>query len=590
MNDTLYAGGAFGGNGTDSMRLIAWWDAGQTQWRALRTSVSLKYPDHVYSLAVLGDTLVVVGQFDDGNQYSERVNLLLWANGDLHNLHSEDGITRNLGQKPRGMPPVPERTAIYVAVADKDAVYMGGTFPYSTYAMGAYPHEAPCLIAWNSVKQRWFTPGNGVNDVVNTLYAGRDGIYAGGSFISAGGMSALKIARWDRETWHALGDGLHQTTYIDNGEVYALNGNDAAVYAAGNFGRRGDPSEEPGWRDISNAAAWDGSQWNHLPIVKMSGDGKSTAPVEAIAMFGGSVYAGRNDRVMRWTGSEWTSVGIPQIPVTGIYTLVNDRDRHIYAGTRNGVYRWDGIADAWTTIGATDDSVIAIVIDGARLFAGGRFLTVNGTRYNRIAMYDIIGGNWSALGAGVERFDVRRPPSVEALAVSNGLVYVGGLFARAGDVTVNNIATWDGETWTPLGSGTDSVVKAIAINGDDIYLGGGFKVVGGTIPSWFFAHWNVRTTAAMGSMVRDRKQMALRVEPNPARDRVELRYRVPAGGTVRIGVYDMLGREVATVLEGSVEAGDHSVWLNVMNISAGIYYCRLEGIGSVMTTPLVLVR
>jgi hypothetical protein len=586
MNDTLYAGGTFGQSGTESMHLIAWWDAGGGAWKKLNAPEAITYPDIVYSLATHHDSLFVVGKFIIDDAW----NIMIWSHGNWHKLHSADSITRTLGQVPRGFPPIPEPSEIYAVASDGEQLYMGGTFPYSTYSLGTIPHPARCLVAWNVLKQRWVVMGRGVNDIVNTLLAGDDGIYAGGKFISAGGKAALKIARWEGGAWEALGDGLHPQEYIDNGAVNALTAYDKKIYAVGEFGRRGDPSEDVYWRDVSNVAAWDGSGWNHLPIVKMNGDGRSIAPVEAVVSFRGALYAGRNDKVMRWADTVWTSTGIPQLPVVGIYTLVNDKDQHIYAGTRNGVYGWDGIASAWTMIGATDDSVIAIAVDGSRLFAGGRFMKVGDMPANRIAMYDIIGGTWSTLGPGVDRFDVRRPPSVNALAVSNGLLYVGGLFSRAGDVTVGNIATWDGETWSPLGSGTDSVVKAIAIAGDDLYLGGGFKVVGGSIPSWFFAHWNAHATAAVAAGKHERKGMTLRAEPNPASDRVELRYTIPSGGRVRISVHDMLGREVGMILEENTSAGEHSVSFNAGELPAGIYYCRLEGMGSITTTQLVLVR
>jgi hypothetical protein len=69
-----------------------------------------------------------------------------------------------------------------------------------------------------------------------------------------------------------------------------------------------------------------------------------------------------------------------------------------------------------------------------------------------------------------------------------------------------------------------------------------------------------------------------------------LRYSVPSGGRVRISVHDMLGREVGTILEGSTSGGEHSVSFNAGEFPAGIYYCRLEGMGAIMTTQLVLVR
>jgi hypothetical protein len=45
---------------------------------------------------------------------------------------------------------------------------------------------------------------------------------------------------------------------------------------------------------------------------------------------------------------------------------------------------------------------------------------------------------------------------------------------------------------------------------------------------------------------------------------------------VTLKVYDVLGREVATLVDGAEEAGEHTVSWNAANQSGGIYYCRLQ--------------
>ena len=43
--------------------------------------------------------------------------------------------------------------------------------------------------------------------------------------------------------------------------------------------------------------------------------------------------------------------------------------------------------------------------------------------------------------------------SVYALTVYDGKLIAGGYFTTAGDVSANRIASWDGSSWSPLGSG-----------------------------------------------------------------------------------------------------------------------------------------
>ncbi|MBK6536285.1 MAG: hypothetical protein IPG09_00450 [Ignavibacteria bacterium] len=73
-------------------------------------------------------------------------------------------------------------------------------------------------------------------------------VYAGGSFLGAGGVSANRIAKWNGSSWSALGNGL-------NYKVYALEiiGND--VYAGGEFSIAGGQSAK-------KIAKWNGSEWS----------------------------------------------------------------------------------------------------------------------------------------------------------------------------------------------------------------------------------------------------------------------------------------------------------------------------------------
>jgi hypothetical protein len=591
MNDTLYAGGTFSRSGGEELHLVAWWDAVQSRWRKFNSeeSMPLFRSNHVSAFAVHGDSLFIGGNF----LVSGGMNLVIWSNGGWHPLQSRDGMDHVLLTLSPGGGVDP--THIYALVTDGEQVYTGGTFTV-TSGQGV-SHPAQYLAAWSTAKQRWVAIGSGVNDGVNALLAGSDGIYVGGVFISAGGMGISNIARWDGSGWHPLDDGLNPVTYsglssVSGGWVNMLATDGKTIYAAGGFGYRGDTSETDSWRNISNVAAWDGLRWNHMPVGKTMGEAPSAEQVTSIVSFRGTLYAGRNNYgLMRWADTAWTTMGFPPLPTGRIMTLVNDRDRHIYAGTGNGIYRWDGIADAWTKLGGTDFAVVTIVVDGTRLFAGGYFTEIDSIRYNHIAMYDIVSGSWSALGSGVDRFDPRQPPWVQSLAMSeDGLLYVGGLFSTAGGVLVNNIATWDGEVWRPLGSGTDNVVNAIAIDGDDIYLGGAFRNVGGNIPSWFFAHWNATGIAAAPMSKHEQERLTLRAEPNPAGESLQVRYSIPADGAISISMYDMLGREVAQVLDGRVTAGTHNVMFSTAALPAGIYYCRLQGMGVAMTAQLVVMH
>ncbi len=78
--------------------------------------------------------------------------------------------------------------------------------------------------------------------------------------------------------------------------------------------------------------------------------------------------------------------------------------------------------------------------------------------------------------------------------------------------------------------------------------------------------------------------------PNPAAGAVTLSYALTEASPVRLAVYDMLGRAVAVVAEGTVEAGAHEASLDASALPAGVYLIRLSTPHGARTTPLSIVR
>ena len=78
--------------------------------------------------------------------------------------------------------------------------------------------------------------------------------------------------------------------------------------------------------------------------------------------------------------------------------------------------------------------------------------------------------------------------------------------------------------------------------------------------------------------------------PNPFRGRATFRYALPASGRVTMTVYDMLGREVATLIDGVLPAGTHTVHFEAPHLASGVYVYRLETTGGAAMRKMLLVR
>ncbi len=132
-----------------------------------------------------------------------------------------------------------------------------------------------------------------------------------------------------------------------------------------------------------------------------------------------------------------------------------------------------------------DDTVYTLDVSGSTVYAGGRFLILDGQTRKRIAAIDSNGNvtNWNPNA---------KNSYVYAIAVSadGSTVYAGGTFSNIGGSSRNGIAALDpnvdtnnATTWDPDVSHTDpevtATVRAIAISDGIVYVGGEFTTVNG---------------------------------------------------------------------------------------------------------------
>lgn len=78
--------------------------------------------------------------------------------------------------------------------------------------------------------------------------------------------------------------------------------------------------------------------------------------------------------------------------------------------------------------------------------------------------------------------------------------------------------------------------------------------------------------------------------PNPFNPSTTIRYSLPAKTSVQMRVYNMLGVEVAVLVNGEQEAGYHEVRFNAEQLPSGMYFYRLQAGTTTETRRLLLVR
>jgi len=78
--------------------------------------------------------------------------------------------------------------------------------------------------------------------------------------------------------------------------------------------------------------------------------------------------------------------------------------------------------------------------------------------------------------------------------------------------------------------------------------------------------------------------------PNPFNPSTTIEYSIPESGNVTLKVFDVLGNEVATLVNGQNEAGKHKVEFDATGFNSGVYFYRIENGSSVETKKLVLLK
>jgi hypothetical protein len=78
--------------------------------------------------------------------------------------------------------------------------------------------------------------------------------------------------------------------------------------------------------------------------------------------------------------------------------------------------------------------------------------------------------------------------------------------------------------------------------------------------------------------------------PNPFNPTTVVSYQLPVASTVRLAVYDLLGREVAVLVNERKEPGNYNVQVNASGLASGVYLYRIQAGNYVKTMKMVVLK
>jgi hypothetical protein len=248
-----------------------------------------------------------------------------------------------------------------------------------------------------------------------------------------------------------------------------------------------------------------------------------------------------------------------------------------------------------TTTGETIDIAISgeagsqgFTVSPGRLFVGAtviageekrEMLTIanTGTLPVRITSTSITGSGAGDYALGAFPRLVLDPGAVEYLEVT----YRPSLSGVTSTATLTIVS--DAGTQTVSLEGTS--LKARGVDPTGVVPGIGIGVTQPGLDLVMGSTSSVREAAAAAAGVR-----FAAVRPNPARERAELVYALATGADVRLGLYDGTGRLVKDLGTSRASAGEHRVSVDVTDLAAGVYHCRLTAGGVELTQRLVVVK
>ena len=301
-------------------------------------------------------------------------------------------------------------------------------------------------------------------------------LYAGGRFNELyGGGPMSCISKWNGTQWDSLGSGVNDGGRVNKMVIYQNQ-----LIAAGTFG-------SIGGIPAKGLAKWTGSTWQPFADVMKSSGTQGivvTLYIDGTDLYVGGEFDSINGiaarSIARYDGTNWytyPSFFLNYVHIDAIITYNNE----LYIGGNfdggpnlKDIRKFDGTN--WVAVGnglsGANTFVTGFAIYQNLLYVSGYFLTIYGDPGNNIAIWD--GNSWSQAGQGV------MPANPLDIEVFNNKLYAAGQFNDASGIPVTYIAVWDGNTWSSFdGHIFDLGVAGFAAYQNTLYLAGVFTTVDG---------------------------------------------------------------------------------------------------------------
>jgi hypothetical protein len=382
-----------------------------------------------------------------------------------------------------------------------------------------------------SLNAQWVQVTNGISATAN-IYS----LAAIGSNIFAGNDNGVYLSTNNGTSW--------TITALNNKLVYSLATLGTVIYAG--------TSSSGVYSSTNNGANWTQTSLNNQTVYALTISGNSIFAGAS----GNGVYLSTNNGT-NWTQNSLSSHSVISLAASGA---------NIYAGTSlNGIYRSTNSGANWAQTSMNFSSLKSLAIGSSYYFAGAYSLTGSNGFYRSTD-----GGTWTLVGLN--------SINVLCLTVSGNNVFAG---------TDNGVylSTNNGTNWILKNQGITTVphIESILIANTYIFIGTNGESVWRRTLAESIGISNISTEIPSSYSLSQNY-------PNPFNPATTIKFALTKNDYTSIKVFDMLGKEVATLVNEKLNAGTYSVDWNASDYPSGVYFYCLKTKEFTDTKRMILIK
>jgi ligand-binding sensor domain-containing protein len=287
-----------------------------------------------------------------------------------------------------------------------------------------------------------------------------------------------------------------------------------------------------------------------------------------------NLWVGLNGKgSLKFDGVSWFEFNLNNSPLTQVKKIKEDKQGNIWFMQESSIIRYE--QDTFTVFN-TSNSPFTLIQDFD--FDQDNILYVLERFYiNKIYKYD--GFSWETINRPVNSYTANS----RCLAVDkNNKVWIGtygdGVYSFDG----NN---WENYTGKNSGTGYEFISTILVDNNNNKYFGSSDF---GSILTLF----NENGILNIGDGVSDNKigYYLSNNYPNPFNPTTKIEIKILMSGYTQVIVYDILGKEIITLLNSFKQAGNYEVEFNGNNLPSGVYFYRIISGNYSETKKMVLLK